>query len=68
MSASEDRPEPAAGDAFEQRVEDAKRRIASQVSDLDPSDLDLIVRSILRPFGSGRRFFLRQIRPGVYVF
>jgi hypothetical protein len=35
---------------------------------MDPGDGDLIVRSILRPFGTGRRFFLRQIRPGVYVF
>jgi hypothetical protein len=35
---------------------------------MDPGDLDLILSSLLRPFGSGRRFFLREVRPGVYVF
>jgi hypothetical protein len=52
----------------EKRLEEAKRRIASQVSDLDPGDVDLILRCLLRPFGSGRRFFLRELRPGVLVF
>jgi hypothetical protein len=35
---------------------------------MDPGDLDLILTSLLRPFGSGRRFFLREVRPGVRVF
>lgn len=50
------------------RLEEAKRRIAPKLPDIDPADLDLILMSMLRPFGSGRRFFLREIRPGVYVF
>jgi hypothetical protein len=49
-------------------LEEARRRIAAQVSDLDPGDVDLILRSLLRPFGTGRRFFLRELRPGVFVF
>jgi hypothetical protein len=54
--------------AFEEQVAAAKRRIAPAVADMDPGDVDLIVRSLLRPFGRGRRFFLRQLRPGVHVF
>ncbi len=50
------------------RVEQAKKRLAPILADMDAGDLDLILMSLLRPFGSGRRFFLRQIRPGVYVF
>jgi hypothetical protein len=35
---------------------------------MDPCDLDLILTSLWRPFGSGRRFFLRKVRPSVRVF
>lgn len=59
---------PPEGDVPADRLEEAKRRIAAQVADLDPGDVDLILRSILRPFGTGRRFFLRELRPGVFVF
>jgi hypothetical protein len=45
-----------------------KVRLARLLPDIDPGDLDLILRSLARPFGSGRRFFLREIRPGVRVF
>jgi hypothetical protein len=45
-----------------------KRRLAVLLPDVDPADLDLILHSLARPFGSGRRFFLRAIRPGVRVF
>jgi len=31
---------------------------------MDPGDLDLILSSLLRPFGTGRRFFVRKARPG----
>ncbi len=65
-------PSPAAGgfdsEAIIARVEEAKKRIAPLLPDIDPGDLDLILASLFRPFGSGRRFLLRQIRPGVYVF
>jgi hypothetical protein len=46
----------------------AKQRLQPQFPDMDPCDLDLILTSLLRPFGSGRRFFLREVRPGVRVF
>jgi hypothetical protein len=45
-----------------------KRRLQRLLPDMDPGDLDLILTSLLRPFGSGRRFFLREVRPGVRVF
>jgi hypothetical protein len=41
--------------------------VAPALPDLDAGDLLLILQSLVRPFGSGRRFLLRQIRPGVYV-
>jgi len=50
------------------KIEDAKKRVEPLVADIDPGDLDLILSSLHRPFGTGRRFFLREIRPGVYVF
>jgi hypothetical protein len=49
-------------------VEKEKRRLAPLLPDIDPHDLDLILTSLARPFGSGRRFFLREIKPGVRVF
>jgi len=45
-----------------------KCRLQPLLPDMDPGDLDLILTSLLRPFGSGRRFFLREVRPGVRVF
>jgi hypothetical protein len=45
-----------------------RQRLAKLLPDIDPGDLDLILTSLARPFGSGRRFFLREIKPGVYVF
>ena len=45
-----------------------KRRLQPLLADMDPGDLDLILTSLLRPFGSGRRFFLHEVRPGVRVF
>lgn len=41
--------------------------LAPRLPDIDPGDLMLILESLLRPMGSGRRFLLREIRPGVYV-
>ncbi len=49
------------------RVDEARRRIAGALPDIDPADLLLILQSLLRPPGSGRRFLLRQLRSGVYV-
>ena len=48
-------------------VEAARRRLAPQVADMDPGDVVLILQSVLRAPGTGRRYFLREIAPGVYV-
>ena len=45
-----------------------RQRLAKLLPDIDPGDLDLILTSLARPFGSGRRFFLREIKPGIRVF
>jgi hypothetical protein len=50
------------------RIAAAKRQLQPVLPDMDPGDLDLILSSLLRPFGSGRYFFLREVRPGVRVF
>ena len=65
MPASRKRRRPAKPLAKE--IEAAKVRVAPLVGDMDPGYLDLILSSLLRPFGSGRRFFLREVRAGVYV-
>lgn len=49
------------------RVIALRDRLAPLVPDMDPGDLMLILESLLRPIGSGRRFLLREIRPGVHV-
>ena len=54
--------------AMIEKLAATKRRLQPLLSDMDPCDLDLILTSLLRPFGSGRRFFLREVRPGVRVF
>ena len=50
------------------RIEALRARVAPQFPDMDPGDLLLILESLCRPFGSGRRIFLREREPGVYVF
>lgn len=49
------------------QVEHARQCLGDQVADMDPGDVILILQALLRPPGSGRRFFLREMRPGVYV-
>ena len=50
------------------RVEKERERLAPLLPDIDPGDLHAILVAMLQPWGMGRRFFLRQVRPGVYVF
>ena len=54
-------------EALAARVRAVRERVAPLVPDIDPGDLLLILESLVRPFGSGRRFLLREIEPGVYV-
>lgn len=49
-------------------VLEARERVAPLVPDIDPGDLLLILQSLLRPIGTGRRFFLRKRDSGGYVF
>jgi hypothetical protein len=48
-------------------VEAARERIAARLPEVDPGDLVLILQSLLRPIGTGKRFLLRR-RGGRYVF
>ncbi len=57
--------EPA--EAFARRVLAARDRVADRFADMDPGDLLLILECLLRPPGSGRRFILHEVRPGVHV-
>ncbi len=54
-------------EAFADRVREARDRLAPRLPEIDPGDLLLILQSLLRPPGWERRFFLRSLRPGVYV-
>ena len=49
---------------FAQRVEREVARLSPRLPDVDPGDLVLIVQSLLRPLGSGRRFILRPAGSG----
>jgi len=49
-------------------VLEARERVAPLLPDIDPGDLLLILQSLLRPIGSGRRFFLRRLDSGGHVF
>ncbi len=55
-------------EAFVDRLYAECDRLRPLVPDVDDHDLLLILRNIMKPFGSGKRFFLRELRPGVYVF
>lgn len=49
---------------FRQQVFEARDRLAPLLPDIDPGDLILILECMLRPFGTGKRFFLRQRADG----
>jgi hypothetical protein len=51
-------------EVFAQRVEREIARLSPRLPDIDPDDLVLIVQSLLRPLGSGRRFILRPAGSG----
>ena len=49
---------------FARRLEEEVERLTPRLPDMDPDDLILIVQSILRPLGTGRRFILRRAGNG----
>ena len=59
---------PAEVQALVAHIEEARQRVAPLLPDVDPGDLLSILECLYRPFGSGKVFFLREERPGVYVF
>ena len=49
------------------RVLALRDELAPRLPGMDHGDLLLILENLLRPFPSGRRFFLREIEPGFLV-
>lgn len=65
------RPRPTetnpAAERLARRVAWWRKRLHPRLPDIPIEDLDLILLSLLRPKSWPRRFFLREIRKGVYV-
>lgn len=57
----------AEAEAFASHVRAVHAEMRKTLPDMDSGDLLLILEVLLRPFGSGQRFFLREIRSGVHV-
>lgn len=55
-------------EALARRVAELRDQLQPQLPDMDPGDLVLILTSLLRPFGTGKRFFLRPNGRGGHVF
>jgi hypothetical protein len=55
-------------DDLVRRVQEAYDRLAPRLPQVDPGDLILILDSLFRPFGTGRRFLLKPLPGGGYVF
>ena len=60
-------PPPADPEARVRQIDELYRRVVDRVPNLDQGDLRLILGTLLQPPGTGRRFFLRELRPGVHV-
>ncbi len=61
------RRKPTAGDRLAREVEAALVRVRPLVPDIDEQTLVTILRSLLRPFGTGKRFLLKRRSDGSYV-
>ena len=44
---------------FARLVRETRERLQPVLPDIDPEDLDLILERVLRPWGTGQRFFIR---------
>ncbi len=51
-----------------EKLEEARRKVAPKLPDMDPGDLVMILVSLLKPLGSGRRYFLHRTEDGRHVF
>jgi hypothetical protein len=57
-----------AGDELARRVEEARARVRPFVTDMDDQTLVTVLASLLRPFGSGKRFLLKRRPDGGFIF
>lgn len=58
---------PVRWNELEERLQALREQLAPRLPGMDPGDLLLILECLLRPVGSGRQLFIREIRPGVYA-
>jgi hypothetical protein len=58
---------PRSGDELARQIEDARRRVRPLVPDVDEQSLVTILSSLLRPFGTGKRFLLRRRPDGGFI-
>jgi|GEM_PF-6315141 len=56
------------GDELARRVDEARVRVRASVPDMDEQTLVTILTSLLRPFGTGKRFLLKRRDGGGFVF
>lgn len=54
-------------DAFVAELLAKRDRLARELPDMDAEELFAILHSLMRPVGTGRRFFLRKQPDGSYV-
>lgn len=59
---------PLDGEELARRVEEARQRVRASVPDMEEQTLVTILTSLLRPFGTGKRFFLKRRSGGGFVF
>jgi hypothetical protein len=59
---------PAEKEAYRLKVLSEFERLRAQLPDIDSNDLMLILASMHRPFGTGKRFLLRPLPGGGFVF
>ena len=56
------------GSELARRVDEARERVRASVPDIDEQTLVTILTSLLRPFGTGKRFLLKRRDDGGFVF
>jgi len=55
-------------EALVAKVQQEQSRLAPLLPSIDPGDLNSILVAIFRPWGMGRRFFIRRLPSGANVF
>ncbi len=54
-------------EALARAIEVLVAELSPKLPDLEVSELIMHLEALLRPVGTGRRFFLKETRPGVFV-